>query len=514
VSYDLNLFSNNGNYDYSYDWQSDNKVQFDVYGNPSNSDYDDFKFLIIKPVLGDVYLYAYWRNPNDTLPMFKNAIVDLSMSTSKDENGAYIEDINSYDSVLVNSYGTKDVFLKFRINDVYTFESDTSYRILIDNLYIEYMYHGVNFNSETYDCGEYIIFQTDEDDDLIYDYWRKDHVSITDGKVASYLVADELVAVPDNDSVASSYNEYSYYFFDTDEDHPITDLISVSYNYELINYDVKYSFDTYRFNAIQYWGDDYYDYNFFCYDGLFSSDSSSIKYPFGDHIANPNLYFSNYSYHYKSSSLQTSGSTTIEVERPLIDWFPLWAQQSISYSFDNIQDMSAVDDISDEDEYSNYKNFMTGDSVLDDDGNSYQWSFKVGDDTKRNWVDNGNSTYNIFVSPIYLSHVWIDSNCNEVSQTLITHLTYFNDLDYYSLDVLDTPKDTVSIEVETVHYDDLIDKIFTSTTSFIDSLKSLISNFQVILSVILLLVITIVVVTIVSKVRLFLLPGKVAKLKK
>jgi len=514
VSYDLNLFSNNGNYDYSYDWQSDNKVQFDIYGNPSNSDYDDFKFLIIKPVLGDIYLYCYWTNPNDFLPIFKNSFVKISMSTEKDLNGSYREDISTYQAELVNSYGTKDVFLKYKISGAYEFDSNVPLRIYVDSLYIEYIYQGKDLDSKNYNCGNYIIFQTNEDGDLVFDYWRKDHVTIIDGKVAAYLVADELVKVANNDNIGSSYNEYSYYLFNTDEDHPITDLISVSYNYELINYDVNYSFDTYRFNN---WGQDSHSYNYFCYDGLLSSDPNSIDNPFSNRITNKNLKFSDISYSYKSSSIQTSGTSTVEVDRPLIDWLPLWATQSISYSFDNIQDLSKVDEISNEVEYSTYKDFMTSDSVLDVNGESYQWAFKVGPNTQRSWLNHGSYGYGVFDSETYhglLTHEWINSNCNEVDQALITHLTFFNDNEYYSLDVLDSPKDTVSIDVQVVPYDDLMDKVFSSTKSFMDLIKSLVSNFKMILSVSLILLITIITFSIVSKVKILLLPRKMSNLKR
>ncbi|MFA6667204.1 MAG: hypothetical protein WCS51_02465 [Bacilli bacterium] len=511
VSYDLSLFSNEGEYDYSYDWQKDNKVNLDVYGNPINSNYSDFKFLIVKPVIGDVYLYAYWRNPNDTLPMFKNAIVDISMSTTKDENGAYIEDINSYDAILVNSYGTKDVFLKYKISDVYDVESDTSYRILIDNLYIEYMYQGVNFNSETYSCGEYIIFQTNEDEDLVYDYWRKDYVSIESGQVCGYIVPTGL-----DDK---EYNEYFYYFFNTDDNHPIDYLIDVNYSYELMNYNCYESYDVpFRSTIISK-----------CYTGLFESDIDRL-YDVDVNLHYVDLDFDidtmNFEYDYSALSIDAyvnnlvaNGTSTIDVERPLLDWFPYWAKQSVSYSFDNIQDLSKVEDISDSLEYATYKDFMTSDSAFDEDGNPYQWAFRVGvDDLTRSVVSTTSDAYNFFSPNVWhdnmVSRDRITSNCNEVKQTMVTHLTYFNDNKYYSLDVLDTPKEVVSISVGVVEYDDLVDKIFTSTKSFMELLKSLISNFKIIFSVMIILLTTIVVLSVVSKFRLFFLPGKVSKLKK
>jgi hypothetical protein len=509
VAYDLNLFTNNGVYDYAFDWTVDNKVQFDSYGQASNSEYDNFKFLVIKPVLGDVYVYFYWDATTPYIPTLGTCDIDLSMSTEKADDGSYIEDINTYTATLVNTYGSHDVWMKYKISDVYEVVEDTSYRIYIDSLQFDYVYHGCVGQSEKYVVGNSIIFQTNEDEDLVYDYWRKDYVSIDSGKVAAYLVAKDLVAKSGNTSVGSSYNEYSYYFFNTDEDHSITDLVSVTYNYYLLTYDVGFTFDSvnlYRSDLDSTANSDIC-YSF-CYDGLFDESAENIFQPFNDSlVANKEVSFDVVSDEFYSNQITYSDTTTVEVDRPLIDWWPWWGEQKVSYTFDSIQDLSDIASISDEDEYSAYKSFINN-NYLDDEGNAFDFAFKIDTgDIYRSYLNYCiNEYYNVFQYNYwagYDSNITINSECHEIEQTLITHLTYYNDNEFYSLDVLDTPKDTVSIEVAVVPYPDLIDKLFSSVSSWYDLFLAALANFQTAIAIVLAVLISIIVIWIVAKIVSF-----------
>ena len=500
VSYDLNLFSNDGKYDYTYDWTTENKVQFDEYGKPSNSDYSNFKFLVVKPVLGDVYVYFYWKTPTAYIPdSFSDCVVGLSMATDQNEDGSYIEDVVDYSATLVNTYGTHDVWFKYKISDVYDVESNTSYRIYVDSLKFDYRYHGIDGSSDNYFCGNSIIFQTNEDGDLVYDYWRKDYVTIDSGKVASYLVAKDLVAKGGNTSVGSSYNEYTYYFFNTDDDHPITDLISVTYNYYLLTYDVNYSWDT---------GDSEIGTYYFCYDGLYNSSVDSIEHKLAvTPVSNQSLDFDVVSDEFKSNQVTYSDTTSVEVDRPYLTWFPIFGEEKVSYNFDSIQDLNEIDSISDEDSYSGFKSFMYK-NYLDDDGNSYDWAFQVDyGDLYRSILDYGiNESYYFWNNEFwngYNRNLYIESQCHEVEQALITHLTYYNDNDYYSLDVLDTPKDTISISVENVQYDGIADLFFDISSGWSDLFSGLSTSFYLIFGVFGVLILLFILSKIIKFINLF-----------
>ena len=517
VSYDLNLFSNDGKYDYTFDWTKNNKVQFDKYGKPSNSDYSDFKFLVIKPVLGDIYVYFYWKASTPYIPTLGKCYVDLSMSTQKADDGSYIEDISTYDATLVNTYGTHDVWMKYKISDAYEVTPNTSYRIFVDSLKFDYVYHGCVGESQNYIVGNSIIFQTNEDDDFVYDYWRKDYVTIADGKVASYLVPKELVKAPNNTSVGSSYNEYSYYFFNTDEDHPISDLISVTYNYYLLTYDVKFSFDTYR--TVKHLGDDLYDFNYFCYPGLYNGSTDAVTHPFGEaSITNKKLDFSVVSDEFKSNQITSSGTTTVEVDRPLLNWLPFWGKQKVSYQFDSIQDLTDISSIPDNDLYSAYKSFIVN-NYKDNEGQPYSWAFRIDNsDLYRYFLNNGQINYNTFFSTQYwhgiFANCYINSRCHEVEQALVTHLTYLNDNKFYSLDVLDTPKDTVSIEVDVVPYKDLTDMFFDKVQNVISLFVDAINKIRIGIAVAFAVLIGIVLFKLISKIVRFFKLIKRAKAKR
>lgn len=169
---------------------------------PTTNDSKDtsFKFICAKPVEKNLYLYVYHvdnRNSDIVSGTFK-----ISKSkTQNQETGEFEENFINYNARFINSYGYKQRFMKFVIDDVINLENDV--RIFIENGYITYK----DYNSNTYSIHDEFAFKVGSNNDFMYQYFKDDYIKITEKDVKLMLVNKDTLKT-NNDRYYSAYENF------------------------------------------------------------------------------------------------------------------------------------------------------------------------------------------------------------------------------------------------------------------------------------------------------------------
>ena len=451
----------NVDYDLRYIYGGkDNYLNFNIWDLvPTTSDSKDtsFKFLCMKPVGNNLYLYLFHTETGNRVIL--NCDVSLSTSTTSSDSisdfsgasGLYKENFVTKKARYINSYGYKQRFIKFCIDDLIKSEEN---RVFINSLTINY--NNVNYS---YDVNDECLFNTKENEDFMYEYFKDNYVRVTEGEVSLLLINKQTQSLSSNSPYWQFYEDF-YYFFNTSMN--MEEIIDVQYDYELLSYDVEFQ-DTGK-NGSGQQSQHYSLYN--CYGGLYKDEDSSKNF-------NRKIYsFFNddFSQYYPNNKIDNSVHK-ITISRPPFLWFT----NSVVKEFNNILDCRNYESISDE----NLKNFAksVNESRKAKGKNTLDHAFLVHHDVRENysssWQGGG------FLG--FGAEFHVKAHCHEVKETLITWLKFRNNGINFEFNVLDFPKDTESVFVEIVPLPTLGDQIveqFTDFWSFLtNSLGSIGSNF-------------------------------------
>lgn len=441
---DANIETTNVDYDLRYLYGGEkgylNYNIWDLLPTENNSKDTSYKFLCAKPVGKNLYLYVY---DNDNLNgNILNANFNISKSKVQKENSAdFEEQFVTYSARFINSYGYKQRFMKFAIDNIVNLEEDVRLYIKSgtieyqDNVYFDDYYHILsNINHE-------LFFKVGSENDFMGEYFSDDYVKITNGYVNQQLVGNTPISGVANDRRDSFYiyDENYYYFFNTDK--KIDELIQVQYDYEFLTYSATWN------TGLLYSG----VYNITqvaCYPSDLSGNAEIIAYGPSKFVTNQKI---------------DSVVETIKVERP---WFFGW-NQTKEYQQHSIIDLSleGLNKIENKDDRKWFEDNMT------DNGIKYRWAFKiVSSQRKAIQFGSAGSWFGDFVGFSKLESV---SECHEVKQALIVWLKFRTNNQVFEFNVLDIPKDTSKTTIEYISYETLGDIILEKTINAWDWFKSI-----------------------------------------
>lgn len=423
----------------------------------SNSDKDmNFKFICAKPVNENLYLYVY-TNDNRNGDIL-SANVRLSLSKSLDsKTGEFVENYSSYNARFVNSYGFKQRFMKFCIDGL--FNNDVDFRCYIDTINIRYNdSYGNPYYSGNKKVQDEFAFTADETQDFTYEYFKNEYVKITDGEVDLLLIQSDRNGVFEN--LANAYNEDFYYFFTSD--HDIEDLIEVQYDYQLVSYQATMKWDNNSWGALPEKGG-------VAYTGFLNGKKGP-----GKHQNNAKSIDNQNVKNYANQKLSKS-SYVVEVTKPYF----LWWNQEVKYKMDTIIDCLNIDSIPDTDEYKKLKTFVTDkqNERLANNKSKYEWAFQVTSTFREclKWW-NEYEWWSWLTLTIGGSSAWSTTQCHEVKQAVITWLKFRTNNQDFEFNVLDIPKDTTSVFLDTVPFETLPDQVINNVKSFGKWLSNFFTN--------------------------------------
>lgn len=435
----------NVDYDLRYLYGGEeNYLNFNIWDLVPKSDETrdtSFKFLCAKPVGKNLYLYVY-HNDNSNRDIVS---ANFTISDSKVQNestGNFGENFTNKYGRFINSYGYKQRFMKFAVDDIIDLTSDN--RFLISKCNITFK---DNSTTSDYIINDEFAFNNSTDD-FMYEYFKDNYIKITDGEV-SMLLTNKSSVVHGGFGERPYYEAYEdfYYFFNTDKQ--MDDLIEVQYDYELQSYEVEYytpGADT------DTQGRSYYKAQHI-YTGVYNDyDSSKNRdreiYGFTD----------NFSQVFFNQRVDKS-TIAVNVTRPYF----LWWNKDVQVNFDNILNCTKVDELSVDDNLKTLiKDVNRKRSILNEQ--PYSWAFHVTQ-SLREMTDTKlvGALWDMFGGTL---HAFCD--CHEVKQTLITWLKFRTNNIEFEFNALDFPKDTTSVYINSVPFKTLGDEIIDNLVSFWD----------------------------------------------
>lgn len=438
-----NIEISNVDYDLRYIYGGEKGYKtFDIWSllPKENEDKDlSFKFLCAKPVGKNLYLYVYDVNNQNSEINSANFVISKSR-TMNTTTGEFQENFISYKTRFINSYGYKKRFMKFSIDDIINLDDDV--RFMISNGYISYSNGSKSLNNINHEFA----FKVGGNDDFIGEYFKDDYIKITNGYVPLQLVGNTPIVGVNNDRKDKfyKYDENFYYMFNTDK--KIDELIEIQYDYDLVNYNVSWH------TGSMYSGVDWIT-KVPCYNGGLDFDYRGYEHsePIIEHKVNNKI---------------TSGTTIVQVERPIF----MWWNQIKTYTQENIIDLSdnGLDKISDEPTRDWFKTKRTKEKE------TYSWAFKITSNTRETikYGSNGDWWSDLWG----FSDLNSVSQCHEVKQALITWLKFRTNNHEFEFNALDIPKDTSDISVLYIPYETLGDMLIDNVIDWWIWFKSISNN--------------------------------------
>ena len=448
---EANIETTNVDYDLRYLFGGEKGYRtFDINSLiPTTNDSKDtsFKFICAKPVGKNLYLYVYHldnRNSDIVSATFK-----ISKSkTQKQETGEFEENFINYNARFINSYGYKQRFMKFAIDNIINLENDV--RCYIENCYITYK----DYKTNSYSINDEFAFKNGGNDDFMYQYFKDDYVRIIDGEVDLFLTEKD----SKNYGVTyQSNNEDFYYFFNSNV--KIDELQQVDFQYQLIDYKVDHMPIT-PLNANTLMEPATMN-NTSVYRGLYN------QFPKWGSVDEVYSYYDVNVSNFKYGKI-TPGTKVSLVEKPYF----LWWTQMVEYSMPNIQNCLDTSNLNSK-ENEGFKKFISEvqNKRTNENKSKYQWCFKV------------NSSIRKLIDVKKVGGWWIFggsmhaySQCHEVKQAMIIWLKFRTNNVDFEFNVLDIPKDTTGVYLNYIPYETLGDIILDKIVSGWNWLTSTIGN--------------------------------------
>lgn len=460
VENEPNIETTNVDYDLRYYYGKKNYLNYNIWNLlPTSSDSKDinFKFLFAKPVGTNLYLYLY-HNDNRNSDIL-NATFSISKSkTLNSETHLFQENFALYNARFINSYGYKQRFIKFAIDNVINTSEDV--RVFIDTCYITYqdVKTTKKYYSNTYSVADEFVFGVNDNGDFMYDYFKDNYVKVLDGEVSLLLTQSTRNGIFEN--LPNAWNEDFYYFFTTNYD--ITDLQEVQYDYQYVTYDATMKWDDMAWTALPEKGGVAYNglLNGTGYNGKYQNAPKSINEINTQNFVNQRMEKSSY---------------IVEVERPKFLWF----NQKVQYKMSNIIDCLNLSSLENDEQFVNLKSFIekVQNSRSAQGKSKYQWAFKVRSDFREiNKWWNETEWWSWLILGLSGQSAWSETHCHEVKQALITWLRFRTDNQEFEFNVLDIPKDTSSIYLDEVPFKTLGDLIIEKAIEGFDWFKKIVGN--------------------------------------
>lgn len=447
-----NIEATNVDYDLRYLFGGEkNYLKYNIWDlKPTSLDSKDtsFKFICAKPVGTNLYLYVYHNDNRNGDILSATFNISKSKVQNKD-TGEFEESFTRYNARFINSYGYKERFMKFAIDNIISTTEDV--RCFIDDCFITYQDTSTtkNYYSNVYDVNDEFAFNVGSGSDFMYQYFKDDYVKITDGEVAMLLTQiDDGFHMIDMTS-DKSYAEDFYYFFSTDR--KIDELLEIQYDYTLISYE-HFEPKATRMISTQTGTDCYFS----TYLGLHKDAN----------VTNEKI-------EYKANNRISKGTSSAEYTRPYF----LWWNKEYTYQLENIQDCLDTSNLTGN-ENKGFKEFIenTQNNRVSNNKSKYQWTFRVDSLIRDCEIVNTRfiDWWDYFLGP------WVDtkSYCHEVKQTMITWLKFRTHNHEFEFNVLDVPKDTTSIHIQNVPYETLGDVIVNKTLSGWNWFKNAFNNIK------------------------------------
>jgi len=419
---------------------------------PTENDSKDisYKFLCAKPVGKNLYLYVY-DNDNRNGDIL-NATFKISKSkTQNKDTGLFEEQFAMYNARFVNSYGYKQRFMKFAIDNIVNLESDV--RMFVDSGSINYLdpSSGQKYIKVFDTINHEFAFNVGGEKDFMGDYFSDDYVRITEKDVGILLTNKDLV----EKNIYTSAYEDTYCFFNTDR--KIDELKEVSCEYIKISYKVNYK-------GINIIGHGFPNINK-CdiYGGLYNNSADDLSryggftretYGFDIFVEKP------------YQKIIKSDIESYTVEEPYF----LWWNQNVKYSLPTIQDCLNTSNL-DNEKFKGVKVFIDDfqKQRVSNNQSKYQWCFKL-DNSLRKVVD-FYDTGNIFNHDFHAI-----AECHEIKQVLILQLKFRTNNQDFTFNAFDIPTDTSFISVQNVPYKTLGDIVLDKVINTWDWFKSIFSG--------------------------------------
>lgn len=425
---------------------------------PTTSDSKDisYKFICAKPVEKNLYLYVY-DNDNRNGDIL-NAKFKISKSKIQNKDtGLFEEQFSIYNARFINSYGYKQRFMKFAIDNIVNLNEDV--RMYIESGSIRY--RDTSTKKEYYknlsNIENEFAFKVGGESDFIGEYWQNDYVKITEKDVKLMLINKDTIKTND-DRYYSAYENF-YCFFNTDKE--IDELIEVQYDYQLIDYDVT-CYTTRDPNAPDSMPGTY-PKGHWVYQGLYNDFDKSKN-------LNREIYgFTENSIDVKSNVRLTNEKVVVDVERPYF----LWWKQNVKVNFDTIINCNEIIN-NNSNEYKPLKTFISNvnDEKYKKDGHKYKWCFNALSTTR----ETTNCELKGAFLGIFGGHLELTSRCHEVKQTIIVWLKFRTNNQEFTFNALDIPTDTSGVYLVEVPYETLGDVIVDKVISGWDWFKNAFSN--------------------------------------
>lgn len=442
-----NIETTNVDYDLRYLFGGEKGyLSFDIWSlapKSTNSKDTSFKFLCAKPVGKNLYLYVYTVNNQNSDIQYANFTISKS-KTQNTETGEFEENYFSYNARFINSYGYKQRFIKFCIDDIINLDEDV--RCNLSKGFVKYR-DGV----QSLDINNEFAFNAGGNEDFMYQYFQDDYVRITDGEVSLLLTNPNALGTV-------SFTEDFYYFFNTDK--KIDELQEVQYDYSLVTYEAEMEVNKPKAeDSIA---------NMACYTGLMDGEKGEGKYQ-----TKPRS-IKEVSTSRKTNFLAVRETIATQIDRPYF----LWWTQKVTYKLETIQNCLDTSNLVG-DEYQGFKTFIEGvqKKRLSENKEQYQWMFKITT-TERNcekfWYENDWWYY--LTAGLSGEHAYSLSTCHEVKQALILWLKFrTNNIDF-EFNVLDIPKDTSSVYLQEVPFETLGDILVDNVIDWWNWFKSVSNN--------------------------------------
>lgn len=451
VDYDLRyLFGGEENY-LSYNiW--------DLLPTTNDSKVTSFKFICAKPVGTNLYLYVY-HNDNRNSDILSASFKISKSKTQNSETGEFEEQFSIYNARFINSYGYKQRFMKFAIDNVINTSEDV--RCYIENGYITYQDTSTTkkYYSKTYDIRDEFAFGLNNGD-YMYEYFKDDYVKITDHDMKMHI--EENNPQWNIDNLYQRANETTYYFFSSD--HDIEDLIEVQYDYQYITYEATMDFKDSKNNypsGKENWGQ--------VYTGLLNGVSQDTS----GHHNNAKSIEEIETKTYFNQSVK-SESYSVSVTKPSF----LWWTQEVKYEMQNIQDCLDLSNLKNEEQQA-FKSFIeiVQNERVANGKDKFQWCFKVRSDeryARYSWTEA--PWYSYFILGLGGCTNYSISVCHEVKQAMTTWLKFRTNNQEFEFNTLDVPIDTSGIVLNTVPFDTLGDVIVENALNMWEWLKGTFNN--------------------------------------
>lgn len=475
ASSEANIETTNVDYDLRYLYGGEENYSsyniWDLVPNENDSKDLSFKFLCAKPVGKNLYLYLYIYEENNL--EISNGKFKISLSKNQNsETGLFNEVYKVYDARFVNSYGYKQRFVKFAIDNIVTTDE---MRFYISNCFITFEEKESNKKSysKIYSIKDEFVFKNGENSDFIYEYFKDDYIRIVDKEVALLLTNNKESY---DGLISTSAYEDTYCFFNTDV--KIDELKEIGVSYQKLTYEVDHSAAWNTMANTPGSGGRPTIKNTDIFRGLYNQHSTD-KGLGGD-------YRKVYKYTEKDLSsfgekTITAGSESSEVTRPYFLW---WTQQ-LKYTIPTIQNCLDTSNLNN-DETKGIKTFIeeVQEKRVSENKDKYQWCFKV-DTSLREVIDVKKIGGFLGFGGEYHAY----TSCHEIMQTLILWLNYRTNNQDFTFNTLDIPVDTTSVHLQYVPFETLGDIILENITSGWDFIKTNFRPFLIAISAILIIII-------------------------